>query len=148
MIRTTVIIPNYNGIDFLIPCLDSLEQTTDAFDRIKVIVVDNGSDDGSVKQIEERESRLDLKLIKLDENTGFAYAVNRGIEASDTEFVLLLNNDITVDGDFIINLENAIDSDEKIFSVNSKMCQMKSPELLDGTGDHYCALGWAQKEDI
>ena len=143
MIRTTVIIPNYNGIDYLIPCLDSLEQTTDACERIKVIVVDNGSDDGSVKQIEERESRLDLKLIKLDENTGFAYAVNRGIEAADTEFVLLINNDITVDGDFIINLENAIDSDEKIFSVNSKMCQMKSPELLDGTGDHYCALGWA-----
>ena len=143
MIRTTVIIPNYNGIDYLKTCLDSLEQSFDAVNNIKVIVIDNGSDDGSVQLIEDRESSLDLKLIKLDKNTGFAYAVNRGIEEADTEFVLLLNNDITIDKDFVINLEKAIESDERLFSVNSKMCQMKSPELLDGTGDHYCALGWA-----
>ncbi|MCR4866297.1 MAG: glycosyltransferase family 2 protein [Lachnospiraceae bacterium] len=143
MIRTTVIIPNYNGIDYLIPCLDSLEQSSDALNRIKVIVIDNGSFDKSVELIEKRKTKLDLKLIKLDENTGFAYAVNRGIEAADTEFVLLLNNDITIDSDFVVNLEKAIEADERIFSVNSKMCQMKSPELLDGAGDHYCALGWA-----
>ena len=143
MIRTTVIIPNYNGIDYLKTCLDSLEQSLDAANKIKVIVIDNGSDDGSVQLIEDRDCRLDLRLIKLDKNTGFAYAVNRGIEEADTEFVLLLNNDITIDKDFVINLEKAIESDESLFSVNSKMCQMKSPELLDGTGDHYCALGWA-----
>ncbi|MBP5309134.1 MAG: glycosyltransferase family 2 protein, partial [Lachnospiraceae bacterium] len=143
MIRTTVIIPNYNGIDYLIPCLDSLEQSSDAFNRIKVIVIDNGSDDGSAELVKERKTHLDLRLRELDKNTGFAYAVNRGIEAADTEFVLLLNNDITIDKDFVLNLEKAIESDERIFSVNSKMCQMKDPELLDGTGDHYCALGWA-----
>ncbi|MBP5745469.1 MAG: glycosyltransferase family 2 protein [Lachnospiraceae bacterium] len=143
MIRTTVIIPNYNGIDYLIPCLDSLEQSSDAFNRLKVIVIDNGSDDGSAELVKERKTHLDLRLIELDKNTGFAYAVNRGIEAADTEFVLLLNNDITIDKDFVLNLEKVIESDERIFSVNSKMCQMKEPELLDGTGDHYCALGWA-----
>lgn len=139
MNKTTVVIPNYNGIKYLKDCLDSLEKCGEQ--DFEVIVVDNGSNDGSIELI-ENDFRT-VKLIKLSENTGFAYAVNRGIEAADTEFVLLLNNDIVVKEGFVANLENAIESDSKIFSVNARMLSMQDENVLDGTGDYYCALGWA-----
>ncbi|MBO4846892.1 MAG: glycosyltransferase family 2 protein [Lachnospiraceae bacterium] len=141
--KTTVIIPNYNGIDFLTPCLDSLIKAYEASGAFKIIVVDNGSKDGSVDLVKKYCAHDFISLIELKENTGFSYAVNRGIEASDTEYVILLNNDIVVDERFVSELENAISSDERLFSVNSLMRQMKDPTLIDGFGDHYCALGWA-----
>jgi len=143
MIRTTVIIPNYNGIDYIEACLDSLDKAFKVGDGFEVVVVDNGSEDGSDEIVKKRESNGHIRLISLDRNTGFSYAVNRGIEASRTEYVLLLNNDITVEEDFVFELEKAISQDESIFSVNSVMRQMADPSYLDGLGDYYCALGWA-----
>lgn len=136
--RSSVIIPNYNGIDYLRDCLNSLNGCEGDF---VTIVVDNGSNDGSADMV--RESYPDVKLIALSENTGFAPAVNRGIEAADTEYVILLNNDTTVDSKFVMALEAALDSDSKIFSASARMVDMKAPDVLDGTGDYYCALGWA-----
>lgn len=141
--RSTVIIPNYNGIEFLTPCLDSLINAYESSGAFKIIVVDNGSKDKSTDLVKKYCEHDYISLIELKENTGFSYAVNRGIEASDTEFVILLNNDIVVDEGFVIQLENAISSDEKLFSVNSLMRSMKNPAVIDGFGDHYCALGWA-----
>ena len=142
MIKTTVVIPNHNGIEYLGPCLDSLADASENGSLIDVIVVDNGSDDSSVQFVKEY-GKTAVKLIELSHNTGFAYAVNRGIEAADTEYVLLLNNDVTVKLDFISELEQALDGDERIFAVNPLMLQMHEPELIDSAGDYYCALGWA-----
>lgn len=141
--KTTVIIPNYNGIDFLAPCIDSLIKAYEAKGAFKIIVVDNGSKDESVNLVKKYCEHDFISLIELKENTGFSYAVNRGIEASDTEYILLLNNDVVVDENFVSELEAAISSDDKLFSVNSLMRQMKDTALIDGFGDHYCALGWA-----
>lgn len=137
--KTTVVIPNFNGIKYLKDCLNSLKECK-PFD-FEIIVVDNGSTDGSVELMENEFK--DIRIIKLSENTGFAYAVNRGIEAAATEYVLLLNNDIVVRENFVKALETAIDKDDKIFSVNSRMLSMADESVLDGTGDYYCALGWA-----
>ena len=71
--KTTIIIPNYNGLSFMEPCFEALEkQTTKDF---KILVVDNGSTDGSVEWLKERE----IPSIFLPENTGFSGAVNVGI---------------------------------------------------------------------
>ena len=137
--KTTVVIPNYNGTDYLKDCLEGLRACAD--EDFKVVVVDNGSSDGSAAFVEENYP--EYTLVKLPSNTGFAYAVNRGIEASDTQYVILLNNDTRVRKGFVRNLENAIDKDERIFSVNAKMLNMQHPDLMDGAGDYYCALGWA-----
>lgn len=137
--KTTVIIPNYNGIEYLKRCLDSLDRVNSRdFD---IVVVDNGSTDGSAAWV--RDMRKEIKLIALPENTGFAAAVNRGIESTESEYVILLNNDTEVDPDFVDALVNAIESDERIFSVNSKMVTMQDSSIIDGAGDYYCALGWA-----
>ena len=67
--KTTVVIPNYNGKHFLQDCLDSLLQSTV---EIAVIVVDNGSTDGSVSWIQEHFPQV--KLICFSENKGFCTA--------------------------------------------------------------------------
>lgn len=141
-IKTTIIIPNYNGLSFMEPCFESLkEQTVRDF---KVLVVDNGSTDGSVEWLKEHR----IPSIFLKENTGFSGAVNTGIRAADTPYVLLLNNDTRVEPGFVAAMERAMDQSPKIFSVSSRMIQMYHPELLDDTGDMYSILGWAYQRGV
>lgn len=141
MIKTTIIIPNYNGLSFMKPCFDSLKKQTGKF---KLLVVDNGSTDGSVEWLKEQE----IPSVFLEENTGFDGAVNVGIKAADTPYVILLNNDTTVDSHFVDALERDMERSEKIFSVSSKMIQMYRPELMDDAGDMYSILGWAYQRGV
>ena len=140
--KTTIIIPNYNGLSFMEPCFEALDrQTTKDF---KILVVDNGSTDGSVEWLKEKQ----IPSIFLPENTGFSGAVNVGIKAADTPYVILLNNDTKVAPHYVEALERAMDRSEKIFSVSSKMIQMYHPDLMDDAGDMYSVLGWAFQRGV
>mgnify|MGYP001297155929 FL=1 len=140
--KTTIIIPNYNGLSFMEPCFEALEAQT--MKDFKILVVDNGSTDGSVEWLKERE----IPSIFLPENTGFSGAVNVGIRAADTPYVILLNNDTKVAPHYVEALERAMDRSEKIFSVSSKMIQMYHPDLMDDAGDMYSVLGWAFQRGV
>ncbi len=136
--KVTVVIPNYNGMKYLKDCLESLkEQSYPA----SIVVVDNGSSDGSVLWI--KENHPDIELICLNENTGFCRAVNIGIQNTKTPYVILLNNDTKIKSGFIEALVRAIDASGRIFSVSAKMLDMKDESIIDSAGDLYCALGWA-----
>ena len=139
---TTVIIPNYNGMKFLEPCLKALQAQT--YQNFKILVVDNGSTDGSAQWLEERG----IDTIFLKENTGFSGAVNTGIRAADTPYVILLNNDTEADEYYVAEMVRAIERSPKIFSVSSRMIQMYHPELMDDAGDMYCILGWAYQRGV
>lgn len=138
MAKTTVVIPNYNGIKYVENCLSSLYAGTVV---PEIIVVDNGSADGSLSLIKEKFPKV--RLIEYSENTGFCKAVNAGIRASATEYVLLLNNDTVADSDMVKHLEEALDGERGAFSAAARMLSLQEPEKLDGAGDFYCALGWA-----
>lgn len=139
--RTTVVIPNYNGINYIEACMDSLLASTIV---PQIVVVDNASSDGSKELLVGKYGNIqNIKLIFLSENTGFCHAVNTGIEASETEFVFLLNNDTVVHRECVRELERQISLREDIFSVGSKMINMHFSEKIDDAGDFYCALGWA-----
>ena len=145
MAKVTVVIPNYNGEKFMKDCLDSLLAQRSAEDDgpdFDIIIVDNGSTDASPEIIKGFMSPR-LRLIRLDKNYGFSRAVNEGIKASESEYVILLNNDTVVMPDFVDKLAKAIEADDKIFSVNARMLKMSESEKLDSAGDLYCALGWA-----
>nr|MBQ8253011.1 glycosyltransferase family 2 protein [Lachnospiraceae bacterium] len=137
--KTTVVIPNYNGISYLQDCLTFLKRSKGT--AFATIVVDNGSTDGSQKMVKERFP--EVKLVELPENTGFSHAVNVGIKQAKTPYVLLLNNDTVVEHDFVAELEKAMDENPDYFSFSSKMLSMKQPDVIDDAGDYYCALGWA-----
>lgn len=141
MAKITVIIPNYNGIKYLKECLTSLFMQDDDTPQYEVLIVDNASADGSIEQAENLFPQV--RVIRLQENTGFCHAVNVGIQASKAPYVLLLNNDTKVKTGFIKSLYNAIERDEKIFSVSAKMLMWDRPDLVDGAGDQYNVLGWA-----
>lgn len=138
MVRTTVVIPNYKGMDYMDACLRSLY---DGGVPIQVILVDNASNDGSLALV--RENFPQVEVIAFSENKGFSAAVNAGIREAKTEYVLLLNNDTVAAPGMIEALERALDMHPDAFSVSAKMIQLKNKEKLDGAGDFYCALGWA-----
>lgn len=139
MKKVTVVIPNYNGKRFLEDCLGSLE--AQSFPDFETILVDDGSTDGSAAYVRERFPWV--RVISLKENGGFCRAVNRGIRASDTPYVILLNNDVKADQDFVKEMLEGIRGKRKCFSCSAQLRNMHRPELIDDAGDYYCALGWA-----
>ena len=140
--KVTVIIPNYNGLKFMETCMAALERQN--FQEFALLVVDNGSSDGSVRWLEERG----IPSIFLKENTGFSGAVNAGIRAAKTPYVILLNNDTEADPDYVGELVRAIEQSPKIFSVSSQMIQMARRNLIDDAGDMYSVLGWAYQRGV
>lgn len=140
--KATVVIPNYNGLSFMEPCFKALElQICRDFE---VLVVDNGSTDGSVEWLKDQG----VASIFLDSNTGFSGAVNRGIRAASTPYVILLNNDTEPDCHYVGEMIKAIERSPRIFSVSSKMIQMYHKELMDDAGDMYSLLGWAFQRGV
>ncbi len=106
----TAVIPNWNGASLLPGMLATVRAQTHAFDR--VIVVDNGSTDGS----REVAQGAGAGVITLDRNYGFAVAVNRGLAAAETQWVAILNNDLELEPKWL-------------------------DSILTGVGDHWFAVG-------
>src|SRR5205823_7667080 len=80
---TSAVIPNWNGRRWLPGCLASIAAQTMPF--AETIVVDNGSTDGSLEYLAAEHPHV--RVIALDRNTGFAHAANRGIEATQEDYV-------------------------------------------------------------
>ena len=102
--KVTVVIPNYNGMKYIKLCLDSILNQT--YRDYSVLVIDNASTDGSDKFIEDNYDNVEL--VRMKKNYGFSSAVNKGIELSDSEYVLLLNNDTQTEPDFLAELVKEI----------------------------------------
>ncbi len=89
------VVVNWNGKEFLEPCLDSLESAT--WKGLSIIVVDNDSTDGSRELVRDRYPGA--ILVANDENLGYAAAANAGVERAreaDADYALLLNNDVEI----------------------------------------------------
>lgn len=139
MQEVSVIIPNYNGMAYLEGVLSSLEQQ--AFQNFETILVDNGSSDGSVAFVMGNFPWV--HIVELPDNFGFSRAVNEGIYASRTPYVLLLNNDTEVDKNFVGEMLAAIKRHKKAFSCSARMICYHDRNKLDDAGNYYSALGWA-----
>lgn len=140
--KTTVVVPNYNGIQYLKACMDKLLLAKQQ-GEFQIILVDNGSSDGSERLCLEYAGSGTAKLISFTKNTGFCGAANAGIDACNTEYVLLLNNDTEVTENFVAELEHFMDTHKNAFSASAKMLSLRHPDIIDDCGDLYCALGWA-----
>ena len=137
--EVSVVIPNFNGIAFLDSVLASLEGQT--LNNFEVILVDNGSTDGSCSFVTANYPWV--HLIELSENFGFCGAVNAGIRAAKAPYVLLLNNDTEVKEDFVEEMLAAIRRHKNAFSCGARMVQDHDRDKLDDVGNYYCALGWS-----
>ena len=137
--EVSVVIPIFYGIAFLDSVLASLEGQT--LNNFEVILVDNGSTDGSCSFVTANYPWV--HLIELSENFGFCGAVNAGIRASKAPYVLLLNNDTEVKEDFVEEMLAAIRRHKNAFSCGARMVQYHDRDKLDDVGNYYCALGWS-----
>ncbi len=127
-----VVIPNWNGRRWLSGCLASLAAQQSA--PRAVVVVDNGSDDGSLHYLAAEHP--DVRVVALGRNTGFAHAVNRGIEACHGyELVALINTDVVLEADWLARLVAALRSDPQAASVACKMVALDDPGRLYDAGD-------------
>ena len=142
--KVTIITPNYNGEKYLKEYLQSLQQEQQHIEEI--IIIDNNSQDESLKIIEKHKGPLNIKIIQNKQNTGFAKACNQGIKKAKTEYLLLLNNDIKTTPNTIQELIKTIQKDKNTFSVMSKMIQYHQPKLIDTAGDEYTILTYTQKK--
>ncbi len=110
---TSIIIPTYNGLELLSNCVKSIREHTHTDTPYEIIVVDNGSNDGT-KEYCRRER---LILISLPENRGFPIACNKGLAVAAGEQLLLLNNDCRVAPHWLSQLLTALHSGEEIGAV-------------------------------
>lgn len=146
--KTTIVIPNYNGYAFLEDCMAALSaQSLQDFDTL---VVDNGSSDESYTWLRSwQAAEPDRRhCIYISRNLGFPAAVNRGIEWAmqrGFQYVILLNNDTKADPDFVSFLVKAMDTDrrKKLFALSSRMIKMHDNQIMDDAGDQYTVFGWA-----
>jgi GT2 family glycosyltransferase len=100
MSTISVVIPTYNRRDLIERCLDSLALQT--HDDIEIIVVDDGSTDATTELVASRYPRA--RVERLPRNSGFAAAANAGLRAARGAWVLLLNNDVTMEPDCIARM--------------------------------------------
>lgn len=115
----TIVIVNWDGKELLQECLPSVvEAVKYAGANHEILVVDNGSTDGSVEFI--RREFPAVRVLALDRNYGFGEGNNRGVAEVRTDIVVLLNNDMIVDGAFLPPLLEGF-SDRSVFAVSSQI---------------------------
>jgi GT2 family glycosyltransferase len=134
---TSIVIPNYNGSAYLPECLDSLHEQS--FKPLDIIVVDNGSTDGSVALLER--DYPNVRLVRLASNRGFAAAVNAGIDAARGGDIVLLNNDTRCEPDFVRELYQALRNMPDASMAAPKMLFARAPETINSMGLGYGIAG-------
>ncbi len=134
----SVIIVNYNAGDRLVRCIEALEAQTYVPDQI--IVIDNASHDGSAKFLEKRET---VRLIRNQENVGFAAGVNQGVKKASGDWVVMLNPDAYPAEEWLHHLADGMNRYGENTFLGSLQIDAASPDILDGTGDVYHATGIA-----
>ncbi|MCK9418525.1 MAG: glycosyltransferase family 2 protein [Nitrospirae bacterium] len=127
----SVVIVNWNGKYLLGECLDSL--LAQSVGGVEIILVDNGSQDGSAEYVLERYR--DVRVVSLPENIGFAGGNNAGIRIASGKYIALLNNDTRVDPEWIPNLlKEAEAGPANVGMWASKILSYDNPNIIDNVG--------------
>ena len=150
MNKTLVIIPHYDKLELIKECIKYLEeQNTNRFD---CLIVDNGSSDGSVEYLYDWKNQNERNhIILLNENMGFAYAVNLGLKFSienGYEYSILLNNDAFPEKDFVKSLVSSMEEKYKYFALSALMINYKYKNKIDSFGDSYNLLGFSHQNKL
>jgi len=134
----SVVIPNWNGRDLLERYLPSVIAALAGNPENEIIVVDNGSSDGSAEFV--RRAFPDVKVLALDRNLGFGGGSNAGFRAAKNDIVVLLNSDMQVSPDFLPPLLEGF-RDERVFAVSCQIFFRDPAKLREETG---LTQGWWQ----
>jgi len=128
----SVIIPNWNGRRFLQECIDSLKGQT--FEDFEILLVDNGSTDGSADFVEAQYGEF-IRVLRNKENLGFAGGNNIGIRKAKGEYIVLLNNDTWADPRWLEELVKATQCAPSVGMWASKICSYSRRDRIEGAGE-------------
>src|SRR5579862_8914296 len=128
MSTVAAVIPHWNRRDLLSELLTNLRRQTRPFDE--VIVADNGSTDDS----RELAASLGAFVISLGKNLGFAAAVNRSVQSTQADWIAILNNDVTLEPDWLVNLLAGTENESAGFATG-KILRANDHSVIDGTFD-------------
>ncbi len=137
--HVSIIFPNYNGGKEPLECLSSIRKLNYPKNRLEIIIIDNNSNDGSDIKIQKKYSSV--KLIKNEENLGFAKAVNIGIKKSHGHYVFITNDDIVFEKNSLKILVNDLSKDQSIGLIGGKIYHKKNPKKIISSG--YMMNKWA-----
>tara|TARA_B100001989_G_scaffold233541_1_gene193539 strand:+ start:350 stop:1399 length:1050 start_codon:yes stop_codon:yes gene_type:complete len=138
IVKVSIIIPHWNGIDILSECLTSLFKTN--HNSYEVIVVDNASTDGSQSWI--KSTFPQIKLIENDKNYGYAGGCNIGALEAKGNYLVFLNNDTIQDPGWIQNLENILKKDNRVAAVQPKVLNYFKRNVFDYAGGSGGYMDW------
>lgn len=144
----SVIIVNWNGGKVFGDCLVSLAKLN--YPNWELIVVDNGSTDGSVVALREWKEALrqaqgqECKILENRGNLGFAKANNQGLEVAKGDYILLLNNDTKVEPDFLEKMVKRMEEDDLVGVIQPKILMMDKPGYLDNAGSFLTRIGFLE----
>lgn len=133
----STIVQNWNRCDLLQSCFTTLQGQS--YSDAEIILVDNGSTDGSVAHVREHFPKV--RVIALPENRGFAGGNNVGIRGSSGEYVALLNNDAQPDLHWLEVLVRALEAHPEVGFCASKMLRADAPRVIDTAGDVFYDYG-------
>jgi len=142
--RLTAVVLTYDRRDLLDVILPAIERQT--MPGLRVLVVDNGSSDGSAGYVRERWP--DYAVLELPTNIGVAAALNRGVAAVGSEYVALLNNDLELEPDYLQLLVQALDRHPEASSAIGKMLSFFDRTRFDGAGDVFMWSGIATHRGV
>jgi GT2 family glycosyltransferase len=140
----SVIIPHWNAKEFLPDCLTALYKQT--YPQLEIIIVDNGSSDGSQAYI--KAEHPNVKLIEVGYNSGFTGACNRGLQTAQGEYLCLLNNDTEVDAHWAKAIVDAFQQHDTIGSIASKMLLFEKRDHIHTAGDFFTTDGEAGNRGV
>lgn len=131
MIKTAVVILNWNGKKFLERFLPGVIENTSAPDT-EIIVADNGSDDGSEEWL--RSNHPGIRIISLGKNYGYAGGYNRALKQVEAEYYILLNSDVRVEKGWAEKLTTFMDMHPRVGACQPKIRSEERPEYFEYAG--------------
>ena len=129
----SIVIPNWNGAQHLPVCLEALRRQT--YSPIEVILVDNGSTDGSQALIAEEHP--EVRLLALERNLGLTGGNNAGFQAAHGEILISLNNDTEAAPGFVEALVTALQQHPEAGMAAAKMLLFDQRDVIHSAGDGY-----------
>lgn len=132
----SIIILNYNGADLTVPCVESLRNIN--YPNYELLVVDNGSTDNSMAVLEALSW---IRLIRIEKNCGSSGGYNIGIEHARGEFILMMNNDMIGNPEFVGVLSRYLLEHPEVGIVQGKMVLPRFGGVLEMCGSYLTAFG-------
>lgn len=135
MKTVSVQIVTYNSEQHMPACLDALLEQT--YQPVQIVIIDNASQDQTVEVVNEfkvRHADANIQLVLSEENVGFAAAHNQALQMTTSDYVLVLNPDVTLEAHYIERLVACLEERIDVGSCTGKLLSSSDPQLIDSTG--------------